>query len=401
MPKTSSPQPIFREEVKLGHVLLYAATLAFAAAAPALSHARGVHDAYVAALNAGAALFWAIVAAAAHEASHAVAAHAVGLCVVYLSVGRGPALFRRAAGGVQFVARAVPLTGCTVVVAPTLAWLRTRLFVTYAAGPLANVGMLAVAAELGRAERPELHFAPWSACVVVNAIAAAANLFPFPARRGNLATDGWHLLEVPRRSTRELTRLVTAYLCWGAGRCIARGQLAEAENLIATALRAEPDSVVARVVQADLLVLGRRWSEAVPRLRPLVAELEHEPVVGILLNNLAWSLLNLDDDNAMREADILSAQAIEHCPRHPAVNGTRGAVLLCAGKLDEAASHLTFAFDQNTPENKAINACYLAMLHARKGAGAEARDWLERARSIAPTCYVLERAERVVAGVGS
>jgi hypothetical protein len=73
-------------------------------------------------------------------------------------------------------------------------------------------------------------------------------------------------------------------------------------------------------------------------------------------------------------------------------------VLLARGCLEQAKELLTFAFENAPRRFKAVTACFLTMLHARKGDRAEGQAWLEKARYWNPECYLLPRAEAGLTG---
>lgn len=63
------------------------------------------------------------------------------------------------------------------------------------------------------------------------------------------------------------------------------------------------------------------------------------------------------------------------------------------GKLDEAVPLLRDAMDKHDePINKAQNACFVSIAEARRGNLAESKKFLDEARMLMPTCFLLERA---------
>ena len=78
-----------------------------------------------------------------------------------------------------------------------------------------------------------------------------------------------------------------------------------------------------------------------------------------------------------------------------------GSVLIELGRIDEGVELLGQAFDGNmTKQNKAFNACYLALAMSRKGDEGEATRFLEKARRLDSTCPLIGRVEREVARLG-
>jgi Flp pilus assembly protein TadD len=360
-------------------------------------------------LNALALLAGLVVSTAAHEGAHALAGRAVGLCVIHVYLGRGPSVWERTVGSARLVLQAIPFTGATMVVARSTRWLRLRLMAFYAAGPLSNLLLLVASIRLLSDDDSFESFAlrpmPLLAFALVNGMLVLFNVLPSPPRtkRGvtTLGTDGWNFLALPFRSDDKLVPLVTAYTVWEAARLTARGKVAEASTLVGDALKRDPGSLVARVAHTDLLVAMRRWPEAAVRLRLLLddpaARRAFPDAMALLANNLAWADFMEGDPTLLDEADRRSKEALAAAPERSVVHGTRGAVLLARGELGQAEERLTFAFARNEPPNKALNACCLAMLHARRGERAEAETWLAKARSLSPQCSLLARAEASLA----
>jgi hypothetical protein len=294
-----------------------------------------------------------------------------------------------------------------MIVAPSTRWLRTRLAAVFAAGPLSNALLLACSVpllsdadafgELSRHPTPVLAFA------MVNGTMAVLNAVPAPSRAKTADaeaapnTDGWNLLTVPFRDSRRLAQMVIAHTAWKASHLLSQGKTAEASVLVEGTLKQHPESPLARIAYSDLLVMTRRWPEAAQHLRLLLADAEVKQAfpaaIPLLANNLAWADFAQDDPALLDEADLRSQEAIAGAPDSPLTHGTRGAVLLARGLLEQAQEKLVFAFARNQPVAKALNACCLAMLHARKGDRAHAQEWLGKARQLDPKCYLIARAE--------
>jgi tetratricopeptide (TPR) repeat protein len=340
----------------------------------------------------------------AHEGAHAFVAEAVGLRVVSVRLGQGPVLWQRSFGRVAIVLRAVPFTGLTAFVAPSARWLRPRLMATIAAGPLMNAALAAACLPLvqdgtiltGLALRP----APALAFVVANAALFLVATIPLPAVWGSAASDSWNFVATPFRPASKLAALVNAHAAWHAARTVpklaASGKVAEAQALVDDALARDPASALARVAQTDLLVLTQRWFHAAAALRALLSDTQVQRVLAqaraALANNLAVSDLHLDGPTVLEEADRCSSEALAANPHTPSIAGTRGAVLVARGRLAEAEPLLRRAFDRNPlAAQRAVHACWLGILHAKRGDLAGAERWLGTARQLSPTCSLLVR----------
>jgi len=247
--------------------------------------------------------------------------------------------------------------------------------------------------------------APVLAFAIVNGGFLALSILPFPpythAGVQSPGSDGWNLLTIPFRREAQLLPLIDAYTNWAALRLVTSGRSAEAMAKVEEALRQSPRSTVLRVGYADMLVHSQRWPEAVERLRPLIDDDEVRKTLPlmrpILANNLAWALFMMDDPALLAEADRMSKEALAAASDNPAMHGTRGAVLVALGHIDEAEARLRVAFDGNGPKNQAFNACLLAMVCAARGDRAGAVEWGEKAGGLEAECALLGRAEGVVA----
>ncbi len=76
-----------------------------------------------------------------------------------------------------------------------------------------------------------------------------------------------------------------------------------------------------------------------------------------------------------------------------ATHGTRGAVLGWLGRHEESVDLLKRAFANNPlRQNRALNACCLAISYAAIGPRSTALAWLDRARALDPSCGLRPRA---------
>ena len=98
--------------------------------------------------------------------------------------------------------------------------------------------------------------------------------------------------------------------------------------------------------------------------------------------------------NLLEEADHFSNEAMTVLSWMPPVRGTRGTVLAVLGRTDEGVPLLREAMQSNdTAHGKALNACMLASVEARRGNLPESRIYLDEARKLDPNCFLLDRAE--------
>ena len=143
----------------------------------------------------------------------------------------------------------------------------------------------------------------------------------------------------------------------------------------------------------------RRFSEARESYLKILPLVENQRIPrAILLNNIAFTNALIGGMNLLEDADRLSNEAMTVLSWMPPVRGTRGTVLAVLGKTDEAVPLLSEAMQANdTAHGKALNACILAIVEARRGKLPVSRTYLDEARKLDPNCFLLNRAEESLA----
>ena len=104
----------------------------------------------------------------------------------------------------------------------------------------------------------------------------------------------------------------------------------------------------------------------------------------------------LDD---LEEADAQSARALQELGWVRALQGTRGAVLVARGQLDEGLPLLRSALvrpEQLHPMARATYEAAMALGLSRLGHKADAKAHLDRARDAFASCPLLPRVERLL-----
>jgi len=147
--------------------------------------------------------------------------------------------------------------------------------------------------------------------------------------------------------------------------------------------------------QGNNLLALRRFSEAREAYLKILPLVENQAIArAILLNNIAFTNTLIGGTNLLEEADRFSNEAMTVLSWMPPVRGTRGTVLAVLGKTDDAVPLLSEAMQANeTAHGKALNACMLAIVEARRGKLPASRTYLAEARKLDPNCFLLDRAE--------
>jgi tetratricopeptide (TPR) repeat protein len=233
--------------------------------------------------------------------------------------------------------------------------LRTRLAVSFAAGPLSNLALAAAAYWL--VDPPQGPAGSFTGCVIgVGVVLGVVNLAPLKVSSagGPLRTDGaalLSLLRVDRVAGEQIvaaSRLGTAHRQHLAGETLAAG--AEERPVDRT------DPVILGI-EGTRRILTKDYDEAVALLREAASMPHQDDVRALTLNNLAWVLLLARPDGWLEEADRASADAISLKPWMEAMMGTRGCVLVHRGDLADARQLLQRAVQADAARHDRIILC--------------------------------------------
>jgi hypothetical protein len=348
---------------------------------------------------------------ALHEAGHALAARAVGFSVPRIELGAGRRVARWSWAGTRVTVHAFPTLGLTYLGSDSERHLRSRLWLITAAGPLVTAALITAAVlwpsplrwtdvlwpvmplSRGWALRELLAF--------FNLWILALNLLPLEHlfRGMVMRNDGTMLVSLLREPAERLRGVLDMPAILEAQECSENNDHPGALRLLEAALQRHPSSILLRnslaVTQLTLGQLG----DARTSFLQLMAETDPtRPESWVLRNNLAWTDYLLRSDDLQAEADEHSAAVFERFKNAPWANGTRGSVLLWKGEVEKALPLLERAFVTNSlPPSRALNACGLAIAHARRGDVRESERWKRRAEENDPRCPLLGEVRTVLA----
>jgi tetratricopeptide (TPR) repeat protein len=342
-----------------------------------------------------------------HEVGHALAARAVGFRVFRIMVGAGHISLKKWVGGTLLDFRPLPVGGATLVGPGSPGQLGAKLFLIFLAGPLVNGLLVAVAllwttpkdlspAKCGSSMQPMFDF------IAANALLIIINLIPRKVRtpQGDVDSDGLGLLRafaIPQERREEMLSSTFALEGWV---CLEQSRYTEALAWYEKGLKEHPASAVLRNDRAVALFNLRRFEEAREAFLDLLRNPALKPVVrAFALNNVAAADIYLlpARSDLLEEADRYSGEALRKMGWMAIFQGTRGAVLIELGRVDEGLALARKAFEgSETARVRAIVACTLAIgLHA-KGKNDEAKEQLAIARGLNPQCLLLPRAEQAL-----
>ncbi len=338
-----------------------------------------------------------------HEWGHAWAAKSARWCVYRIYIGFGKALFTRKVFGFATEFRPVPLGGL-VIAAPRSAhrfWAYYFAFVL--AGPLTTGAMMVVGLLLVGFDR--LHdfsalstgLVPAQLFVYANALLLVESLWPrsMPTPLGKLSSDGKLLLQSLRFGKEKAEEFHAFGFVLEGLTHRERREYREARSCFEKGLVEYPNNIHLLNWHANNLLDLREFSLARECYLRLLAPTEKQAGVmkAIMLNNIAYVDAVLGKPELLQEADRYSAAAMADMSWMPAIKGTRGTVLVELGKIEEGIELLREAMQGHAEAHgKAQNACFLAMAEAKWGDFAQSRKYLDEARRLDASCFLLERA---------
>lgn len=340
-----------------------------------------------------------------HELGHATVGWLVGLYPRAITVGVGREVARWKFGNIDLRLNALPLLGLTFMAARSPRAIRLKMFLGIAAGPattgLVLLFLLKAQGKFAIFPVPEVVTQPaiLELAVFINALMLATNLLPLTFSAG-FRSDGRLLLSIPFLAQSELEEVLSADLVLDAQNALERHDLVEARRCMTVALAQNPQAVSLRATCATIEMEAGNYARAREQLLALRAE---EPpnlqVRLVLANNLAWLDFLAGDLEHLAEADKLSDEVAEKFGSAAFALGTRGAVLLWMGRVQEACGLLERAHTTNTGKwARAINACCLTLAYAKRGDFTRAKTWLEEAQTEDAGCTLLPRARASLQG---
>ena len=333
-----------------------------------------------------------------HELGHALAAVAVGMRLFNVTIGRfGRILSVRRVFGYDVAFRSIPLGGFTICTPKRIRFARLRFFIVTLCGPLANV-LLIVAAQaifVRLSSRGAVYYAV-AAVIHSNIALLALNLLPRKVWvQGKLSpNDGLQLVSIPFLSSEKIRAQYSATVYLELLEALEREKNHDAEQWLAKGEEVCPQDWWVPYGRAKVLERQRRYEEARDACLMALNHPKTTPdVQPQLWNDVARLDVTIGAPALYDEARQFSSQAFEAFPWLPAVRGTRGAVLVEIGQLDEGSLLLEQALrEEDGAPHKAVVACYLAIALAKQGNTSQARAYIEEAKKSDPGTPLLERA---------
>lgn len=358
---------------------------------------------------------WLIPLILLHEFGHALASKMVGFKLLWMSIGTGRQLFDKRILGLRMRIHLIPLSGLTAAVPQSTSGLRWRLWWFAFAGPAVHVFLILLCYFLlGFDFFRTLLFplsifsrtAPVEMFIYANLILLVSSLFPKYAggSGGQVHSDGYQLVKIPFYTQEELEKYKMLDIGMEALEQIEAGNLDKGIAIYESGLKIDPQNYMLRHDLAFARIKQGRFEEARTEYIDLLdskggKQPDHRV---LLLNNIAWADVLLRKDELLVEADRYSEEAILKEPKNTNYRGTRGAVLIRTGRIEEGLKMLRKAFDQHSDKSaRASVACWIAIGEARVGNLDESNKWLQKAREEWPSHYLLGMTEQEIQPVMS
>jgi Tfp pilus assembly protein PilF len=353
-----------------------------------------------------------------HEFGHALTAKLVGFRVFMVVVGFGKTFYKKRLLGFNLELKSVPLGGVTILTPKSEKNFKLKYALSVIAGPLVSViigwiVLLVMPRPIWpHGEVPGIGdlkgnififitpfvgqgLLPLQIILVANIWILLVNLWPrhINSMVGKIPSDGLLLLKMPFMKREKIVQLLAANYVYETSEAYQLKKYPEAQKWCEEGLVKYPENQLL-VNWLGIIFLQRgSFQEARSLFYKQVQLRMADPVQNALaLNNLAYSNIKLGDPQLLSEADICSSQAMEKLPWMPAVKGTRGAVLVELGQIQEGIILLRESMqDAESNAHKAENACLIALAEKKRGNREECQRYLDMARTFDPDFPFLKR----------
>jgi len=338
-----------------------------------------------------------------HELGHAWSARMLGWRVFKIYLGLGKTLTTRNVFGFETEFKVIPMMGLTFAAPKSKRWFKLKRFVFILAGPLTNLSLAASvlmfipASDLWNLGSIEHGVAAGTDFFYANLLMVLTNLWPYQLNTpyGKIASDGKALWQCLFFKSDAIDRSHAWWYLMEGATAREKARYGDARAWLEKGLEIYPRNFALLNWLAIVLIDLKDYAQS--RVLSLKL-LEHPELTGasraLMLNNIAYVDILLGGTDLVAEADRFSQEAMSSLGWLAPVKGTRGCVLLELGDVENAIPLLRQAMDEaDQVSGKAQNACFLAIAEARRGRPTEAKKFLEEARRLDPTCFLLSQAE--------
>jgi tetratricopeptide (TPR) repeat protein len=244
---------------------------------------------------------------------------------------------------------------------------------------------------------------PGAALVIVNFlfVLSSANPLSGGGDVGSPAGDIVQIALLPRLPHAQLNVVVLAAELTDVLQLMALEHYTAAFEAARRRVSISPGNWVARLQLGTLFLLAREYDAAFRELAAIRTEpaLSSEAgvarAVALVANNYAWACYMLDNPELLDDADRASTEAHQQLPNAASILGTRGAVLVAQGRVEEGKPLLQRALKlHRLRADKATNLVGLALAALQQRQRKDARRLLAEAKRLDPDCELLSRGQR-------
>jgi hypothetical protein len=339
---------------------------------------------------------WGHISIVLHELGHFYAAKVLGMEPIRIKVGAGPRLAAFEFFGRPIDYFLVPTYGMTYVSIGTLRRLRTKLVLLSLAGPVVNFILIAslIRAMILVARTDGFfydHIEFFFFILLMESIIVIANLAPVNHKIDGVITpsDGKSIFQAvilpkSRLVKRTISELITALNVYAE---------TETDKNI-EALNGE-QALIELYLNGSIAMVRREYHKAIP----LFEKLLESPLLGkreqaFLLDMMASTALYHQKHEYLSAAQGWSERATQLLPNLATLKGTRGAILIESGFVNEGLNLLKPLIALgNRDLDRLVSAAFVAKGESIRGNRREAEKYLSLAKSLPDPIGIVRRIE--------
>ncbi|MBW4520454.1 MAG: site-2 protease family protein [Scytolyngbya sp. HA4215-MV1] len=329
-------------------------------------------------------LYWSVFC---HEMGHFIFAKISGIKPYRVKVGSGPQLFRGRWFDAIFELRLFPSGGVTYTAYSHLEGLKTKLILFFIGGCSVNFLFLTILVSLYFTTRQFFILI----FIGIELILLVSNLTPRTLKIDGRAytSDGKNILSALKTDYEQVFKMLFA----AYQKSLLRYE--HQDNIAAKKFLNNDLELLMKLSQAEAELSLGHFDEAVPLFLEILQDAKlSSPEKAFILDYLSCVVVIHGCKRYLKEAEKWSAEAIRLASSSKTLQGTRGAVLIEAGRYAEGKQLL---LPLTTPENEAldqaISSCYLAKAEYFLGNESNVKDWLLKAKATGVAGHTLERIE--------
>jgi hypothetical protein len=288
--------------------------------------------------QAGLLMCFTLILSVPHELGHSLAAFLTKANIFQVTIGLGRILYKHDFWGIEWVFRAIPICGYTLIGFNNKKFYRLRSFLVTLGGPLANCFLIFAATILLFHVSSSWLLAVIRPFIAANVLVLLFNLLP---RKCNFAgtitpSDGLTLLTVPFMSELRINREIEAYYVLEGYSYYKRGHFEDAKRSYETGLAHFPDSDAIQNEMGRVFLYLGKYIEARNLFVQLQKSTNLSPAMRIgILDAIATADVMIGGNDLLEEVDAFSKTACENMPWQTEFKWARGLVLAKKGDIEQ------------------------------------------------------------------